>query len=553
VNETASVSPSTATIQVGPKEGIDAIVCTSFEINVKVTNATDLKQFTLRLPFNNTLLWVLGARNGAQNASNLEEFKPLDAGLWNGTGEIRVYGRFYNAVKDETLAIIEFKCQKAGECDLNLDKTTKLLNSALENIDYTLGPPCRCRQVTSTSKPIEVNQNLTLCSDLSFFGQLFFNIIANDIVLDLNGFTISSQQSRTGTAIQAFGVNNVCIKNGVIAPVQTGFKIQNCRNVKIINVTVDSAYYIGVEIHWSSNLTIIDSTIRNTQSGEGIWLESCSWVDITNNLISENKPDGICLDSSNNCTISKNTIMYNNEGISLKNSFQNTIFNNNFVQNKMEDGRKCNAVGIGSRNVWNSYYPYGGNYWDDFADQMINDSVSGMTGKNRTILGCDGIGDTPYQILGDTQDEYPLLYPFNASKLRVFDIPLKVSCLGLTETRSLLTAIFGNFTDIGNFDFSKTEKGGLISFSIYGGTFCNVIVPRELLDGPFSISVDHVTAPSTSYFDTTHNFAGISYGGPSHKVEIATKITGDINGDGKVNILDITIVATHWYLTVEKP
>ena len=53
-------------------------------------------------------------------------------------------------------------------------------------------------------------------------------------------------------------------------------------------------------------------------------------------------------------------------------------------------------------NIWNDTYPSGGNYWDDYSGVDEND---------------DGIGDTPYNISGaSNQDCYPLIHPWNGTE-----------------------------------------------------------------------------------------------------------------------------------------
>jgi len=61
-------------------------------------------------------------------------------------------------------------------------------------------------------------------------------------------------------------------------------------------------------------------------------------------------------------------------------------------------------------NVWNDSYPSGGNYWSDYTD---NDTLSGPY-QNET--GSDGIGDTPYVIDENNQDNYPLIEPWTPSQ-----------------------------------------------------------------------------------------------------------------------------------------
>jgi len=101
---------------------------------------------------------------------------------------------------------------------------------------------------------------------------------------------------------------------------------------------------------------------------------------------------GTSLYNSDNCKIINNTFKENKIGIYVDDaSNDNIIYHNNFKDNYQH------AYDNGS-NIWNDSYPSGGNYWDDYTGED-NDG--------------DGIGDTPYDIPGGSnQDLYPLMDPY---------------------------------------------------------------------------------------------------------------------------------------------
>jgi parallel beta-helix repeat protein len=90
-----------------------------------------------------------------------------------------------------------------------------------------------------------------------------------------------------------------------------------------------------------------------------------------------------------------NLIYDNYNGIYILQASNNSIYLNNFLNNT----HHYNLTGlIEVSNTWDNGYPSGGNYWDDYIGIDVN---------------ADGIGDTPYVIHGDgNQDRYPLVnYP----------------------------------------------------------------------------------------------------------------------------------------------
>ena len=102
------------------------------------------------------------------------------------------------------------------------------------------------------------------------------------------------------------------------------------------------------------------------------------------NIIEDNGASGIYLhDSSNNNNIHHNIIQYNGgAGLFIwQESMNNWIYHNDFINNNW-----YNVKDKEGGNIWNHIYPYGGNYWDDY------------TGIDEDG---DGIGETPYDIMGD--------------------------------------------------------------------------------------------------------------------------------------------------------
>jgi hypothetical protein len=80
------------------------------------------------------------------------------------------------------------------------------------------------------------------------------------------------------------------------------------------------------------------------------------------------------------------------------NCINNLIYHNFFINNA---NQVCDNTNSG--NQWDNGYPSGGNFWSDY------NGVDDYKGPNQDILGSDEIGDTPYDIDGDSRDNYPLL------------------------------------------------------------------------------------------------------------------------------------------------
>lgn len=153
------------------------------------------------------------------------------------------------------------------------------------------------------------------------------------------------------------------------------------------NIVSDNEQY-GIVCAFSSNNNIID----NKASSNGIIgfiTNNCNYFDIINNTASSNEQNGMYILDSNNIMVFKNNICNNNYfGILCENSNNNIIYHNNFIENN-QNAKDDDA------NTWYNSTIQEGNYWDDY------------TGEDS---GGDGIGDTPYDIPGNgNQDNYPLM------------------------------------------------------------------------------------------------------------------------------------------------
>ncbi len=260
----------------------------------------------------------------------------------------------------------------------------------------------------------------------------------SNIIVDGNGYTL--QGSGSGNGFQLDGVNNVTIQNVNIQSFATAIDINNSSyNLISGNILTDNGGFMGSVIlespYHNDNNTFLGNTMTNNSgsclvlwgcydavsenvitnnSGNGISLEGY-YITVSENILTNNTGAGITIYSSsnkvfgNNITnntsewlgqgigilldfgasdndISGNIIADNKVGILLGDSSDNTIAQNDIINN-------TNQTSISnSVNSWDNGSE--GNYWSDY---------------NGTDSDGDGIGDTPYIIDENNQDNYPLI------------------------------------------------------------------------------------------------------------------------------------------------
>ena len=154
----------------------------------------------------------------------------------------------------------------------------------------------------------------------------------------------------------------------------SGFKIKN----------TDSSSYACIQLYYVINCQIND--IIAQYGGNTIYLVGSYTNTIEDNTI-ESGNIGIFFSNSDGNTITNNYIQNNNAyGISLySNSDSNIIYKNDFSNNLLSNARDL------SSNVWS--HNSQGNFWDDYNDYDSDHNE---------------IGDNPYIIDDDSQDDYPL-------------------------------------------------------------------------------------------------------------------------------------------------
>jgi len=170
-----------------------------------------------------------------------------------------------------------------------------------------------------------------------------------------------------------------------------------------------------------SGSSISNNTIANHDLGIVVEL-FVDDVTISNNVITNHSENGIeIIDFADNCIITGNTIVNNNNGIYMMESDNNIFYENIFTDNQVgiysiatfdnlfhhnnfiDNGGVYSSVT--STSVWNNGSPPEGNYCSDDKERYYN----------ATEVDGSGVWNTPYVLDESNQikDNYPLVNPWS--------------------------------------------------------------------------------------------------------------------------------------------
>jgi len=213
--------------------------------------------------------------------------------------------------------------------------------------------------------------------------------------ITIQNFTIrNSGPAGVESGIWAYySVNNSKIIGNLVTNCCWAIRAENGAFNSTICGNIAERSHCGALLLGASNCRI-SSNILNRNDFCGVWLINAAESNVSDNYISENgyllSGYGICIERGSPINIT------------------NFVDHNNFIDNRQQAYCKPNPPEWEGtlKVIWDNGYPSGGNCWSDYA------GVDFCSGSYQNESGSDGIGDTPYVIDADNQDNYPLMNPW---------------------------------------------------------------------------------------------------------------------------------------------
>jgi len=256
-----------------------------------------------------------------------------------------------------------------------------------------------------------------------------------------------------------------------------------------LNTLVDNVVFSnndGVRLYHSDNNFLSGNTALNNSCG--FYVGDSDDNALSGNNALHNQRGFLFYHSRNN--LLRGNIMANNSqyGVFLESSSTNKILQNNFVDNIASQCRS-----IDSANSWDNGVE--GNYWSDYDG----------TDTNR-----DGIGDAPYLVEKNCQDNCPLMAMFLQFRI-------------LVENQSHMIDAVSNST-ISDFHFHSDSYNttNAVSLKADGAGFCRISIPNALIEPPFEVRLND-SQPlyfHKVYTNGTHTWLYFAYNHSEHEITI---------------------------------
>ncbi|MGD0977532.1 MAG: NosD domain-containing protein [Candidatus Bathyarchaeia archaeon] len=302
----------------------------------------------------------------------------------------------------------------------------------------------------------------------------------------------------------------------------------NSTSVNITGFTVVNAT-VGMYLENCGGSTVFGNEVAGSDANitvweVGIWLYSSNNSVVSDNIVHDDGTYGIVLcGHSSEDTVTLNTINDSGGGLAVSGE-GSLICHNNFVNNQNQ------AVILDSfHNDWNNTRE--GNYWSDY---------------NGTDANQDGIGDTPYVVDANNTDFYPLMEPYSLHDLGVVSVATsKTGCLpvptvGLGYSVNVTAEIWNYGTGDENSGLAMYANETLVqpktNTTLIAGSLASMTVlwnTSGLDYGNYTLMA--VVDPVPNETNTSDNTLAGDW--------IIVTIPGDLNGDFKVSLSDLTLLA----------
>jgi parallel beta-helix repeat protein len=322
-------------------------------------------------------------------------------GFLLANGAILQVSRYSNPIHVNALLVVNCKGEQSNEAFFSIQQAINAAENG-STVYVSSGVYYERIIVNKTVSLVGENASATIID-----GQNVTTVV--EIVADnvsISGFTIRySGWGWTKSGVYVHYADNCEIKNNIFFTNCHNIRLNFSRWSRVTGNVIDGNGY-GIRLLNSENCLAADNNVSNCIGGvhleyatnctvrrnflvkndQGVRFYSpCTYNRVFENIVCNNTYDGMITDMPGNSTL-------------LYNSF----FHNSFINNTYPFIYRL------SGNFWDNGYPLGGNYWDRYNGTDI------FSGENQNVTGYDGVGDVPYALGLTDKDRYPLMHPYGS-------------------------------------------------------------------------------------------------------------------------------------------
>jgi len=350
-----------------------------------------------------------------------------------------------------------------------------------------------------------------------------FGIIVDYFSINCTISENNANQNWIGISVKKESHNCTITENNIENNEYHGLQIYLSQNCTITRNNANNNMYYGIHVYFSNN-SIISKNMANSNAG-GINLEESDHCNVDKNL-AHNNYYGLCFLCSDHSTAVGNTASNNRVGVYLYCSNSTIFYHNNFVNN-------TNQVEIveSYNSAWDNSYPSGGNHWSNYT------GVDQFSGPGQDEPGSDGIGDTPHVIDVNNVDKYPLMKPWTNIAI-TYVLPSKtIVGEGYSSSITVRAENQGNFTE--------TFKVTLYANTTTVASQTVILTSRNSITVAFTWNTTGFAKGNYTIWTSASPVLGETDTADNTFVDGVVKvvISGDVNGDGIVDIEDIYKIA----------
>jgi parallel beta-helix repeat protein len=217
--------------------------------------------------------------------------------------------------------------------------------------------PLQTQQQQTSQQPLAISpscgqvitQNVVLTSNLNCADSDGLIVGASDIVIDLNGHTISGpdvdSQEKTSSKVGVMipNMNNVVVQDGTIQGFQAGILMTGSQNVELSNI-ISKNNQIGA---FSTGASIVNTHLSILMNNEiGFAGHSTQQATIQDNILFQNTLAGITLVNSDNGILTLNSITESGNGLYVDSQSNNNNINFNNVLLNTVDINNANGLPV---------------------------------------------------------------------------------------------------------------------------------------------------------------------------------------------------------------